>query len=514
MKILIFLLLAVRSFAAFSEFYVQPTGSNLNAGYKATDDAGAIDDTATYTYSGGTFTRSTGVFTVAAGNPSSDGVDVGDFASIYTTAGATVATFVARITARDTTTITVSLSAIAGAATAVSETAAAATCKIGGAWAGPSGAVGFPIGFAVGTMRNVAGSWPRVNFKAGTYNITAPMVANKAGPITFQGYQTTAGDGVNKGLQDTSSKAIIDGGTSGAVSYYNLLQVSSGAQNNTFTDFIFTHNGGTGSVADGVAITENENMLVRCVFHDLRRHGIQFLGVGHLIECEAYACNQANDSTNSAAISFAATGCVGIRCIAHDNVGSNCDGFAIGGNTLIECIAESNGRHGAKDFSDNINTLLQCDFYNNGAAGVTLGTGASAMIANIQNCNFVKNTTYGIQFVSTTVLGTLHNCGFGSGTQANGSGAYSTVNGLDIILTNLGSGSADGLYAANVTPWTDPANGDFRISLAAAKNAGRGKFATFNMGANTTLGYPDIGSNQHYEAAAPLGSASFFQLFQ
>lgn len=484
---------------AFNELYVN-AGSNLNGG-------SSDSPTADFTYAGGTFVRATGVFTVASGNPLSDGVQLDTFASIYTTVGATNATLIGRITARDATTITISVVAgtFAGTTASVSETAAAATCKIGGAWAGPSGTDEFPIGFALGALRNAAGNQPRVNFKAGTYNITATMVANLAGPITFQGYQTTAGDGVNKGLQDTSSKAIIDGGTSGAVSYYNLLQVSSGAQNNTFTDFIFTHNGGTGSVADGVAITENENMFVRCVFHDLRRHGIKFSAVGHMVECEAYACNQANDSTNSAAIALAASGSTAIRCIAHDNVGSNCDGFAIGGVNLIECIAHSNGRNGAKDTGDNNNTIEHCDFYDNGANGAQIGTGSGTLMVTIENSNFVNNVGNGIKFMNAITMGVVHNCGFGSGTMANDAGDTSAVDGVEI------SGSIT--YAANTTPWIDPDNGDFRISPGStARGAGRGKYLQTMSSYSGTVGFPDIGSNQSL-AVASTGQNKFFLFF-
>ncbi len=92
---------------AFTEFYVQTTGSNLNAGSTA-------DNAAPFTYAAGTFVQSTRVFTVASGNPQSDGVTVGMFASIYTTAGATVATFVGRVSAVDATTITVDGLVLAG----------------------------------------------------------------------------------------------------------------------------------------------------------------------------------------------------------------------------------------------------------------------------------------------------------------------------------------------------------------------------------------------------------------
>jgi hypothetical protein len=51
-------------------------------------------------------------------------------------------------------------------------------------------------------------------------------------------------------------------------------------------------------------------------------------------------------------------------------------------------------------------------------------------------------------------------------------------------------------YANDVTPWTDPANGDFRISLAAAKGAGRGTYTQTAASYAGTVGYPDIGAAQ------------------
>ena len=58
-------------------------------------------------------------------------------------------------------------------------------------------------------------------------------------------------------------------------------------------------------------------------------------------------------------------------------------------------------------------------------------------------------------------------------------------------------------FASDVTPWVDPANGDFRINLAAAKGAGRGSY-TQNAGGGT-VGYPDIGAAQHQDSG---GSAA------
>lgn len=474
MRLLLFLVFTVPALAtSWTEFYIQPTGSNLNAG-------STNSNAAAFTYAGGTFVRSTGVFTVGSGNPSSDGVAVGDFASIYTTAGATVATFVARVTARDATTITVSLSAIAGAATTVSETAAAATCKVGGAWAGMSSTTGFPVGFMVGTLKNATGNRPRVNIKGdgddttADYNVTAQLSCDKTGIVQWQGYTSSVGDG---------GKAVIDGGTSGAVTYYNLLDVSGPL--NAFVDIIFDHNGGTGSAVDGVDIQTAETSFFRCVFRNMRRDGISISSRSHLVECEAHGNNTSN-TTGRAGFGLRADGCHAFRCISHDNTGSNTSGFAVGGSALVECISDSNGAHGAFSTGDKAETYISCDFYNNAGDGIKAGSSGGVMVAVIENCNFVKNGGYGINFINDTNVGTLYNNRFGAGTQANTSGTFSTQIGMDQ--------KSNSSYASDVTPWIDPTNGDFRITLAAAKNAGRGTFTRDQT--DLVLSYPDIGSAQ------------------
>ena len=97
---------------AYTEFCCRSGGSNLNAGTRLGDST-EPGTSASLTYANGTWVASTGVFSIAIGNPVTDGVAVGDFASVYAN-GSTVTGFVGRVTARDTTTITVSLTAKSG----------------------------------------------------------------------------------------------------------------------------------------------------------------------------------------------------------------------------------------------------------------------------------------------------------------------------------------------------------------------------------------------------------------
>jgi hypothetical protein len=171
---------------AYTEFYAQTTGSDLNAGSGRTDAAAFTYVSAVVV---GGWNAATGVFTVATGNPSGDGVAVGDFASVYVTSGATVAVFIGRITTRDTTTITVSLTAKSGTPPAT-DALGATTIKVGGAWKGPNGASLFPWTLIQNTMTNASGHVPRTRFLSGTdYVLTAGGTYSNAGPAVYSGYR-------------------------------------------------------------------------------------------------------------------------------------------------------------------------------------------------------------------------------------------------------------------------------------------------------------------------------------
>ena len=233
----------------FTEFCCRSGGSNLNAGTR-TGNSTEPGTAADFTYASGNWVAATGVFTVASGNPSTDGVAVGDFASVYAD-GSTVTGFVGRVTARDTTTITVSLTAKAG--TAPTDGTGNRTLRIGGAWLGPNGTSGFPMNFVTNTLTNASGDFPRVNYKSDqTMSITANISTVNA-DTTHQGYTTSYGD---------LGKAILRGPTTGAA--FNLIGTTVGA-NASLIDFDCAQNGATGS--SGGVFWNGTGQVVRCVFH-------------------------------------------------------------------------------------------------------------------------------------------------------------------------------------------------------------------------------------------------------
>lgn len=467
-KLLLFLLLIPSlSFADFTEFYVQTTGSNLNAGSTTSDAAVYTSPT------NGGWNSGTGVFTPVSGTPNAT-VSVGDFASVYLDA-AVVTGFVGRVTAVSSTTITVSITAKSGTIPTTAGTGL--TCKVGGAWKGPNAAVAHPFAFITNALTNSSTNRPRVNIKGGTtYAITAALTHANA-TIRFEGYTATVGDG---------GRATIDGSTNAIA----LLTVS--GTGCSLAHLVFSNNGTTGTNA-GLTLSSAPILVTDIVVHDIRGAGINASTNGIVLEeCEAYLCNTANSANSGGFItSVVATY---FNCISHDNAGSNNNGFYNSGwAAYINCIADTNGLHGWLVAATN-STMTNCDTYNNGGDGLR-GTSSSQPI-NARNCNFIKNGGWGINSAVTDQIGSIRNCGFGSGTQANTAGT--TTFPANNVIIELGSVT----YASGVTPWVDPANGDFRINLATAKGTGRGVFAQTQASYAGTIGYPDIGAAQHLETAS------------
>lgn len=466
---------------AYTEFTCRSGGSNLYAG--SLDGSAEASTTPLVTYTNGGWNSGTGVFTPASGDPVLAGVATGQWVSVYTDGSGGPTGFVARVTAVSSTTITLSTTAKSG--TAPTTAASGITAVVGGAWAGPSGTSGFPLNFAASTMTDSTGNPPRINFKSNqTYAVTAAITAANNGPLFFQGYTSTFGD---------LGRATIDGGNSGAA--YIPLAIT--GTNVSIADLIFNRNGAS-SNAFLVNASASEFSARRCVFSNSRGGGLTASGSSSLVaECEVFACNLAN-AINSHAflVNGSASNAVKFtRCIAHDNTGSNTAGFGVLGGTmdLFCCVSETNGGSGVVYVSSASLYAQSSDFYNNTSHGISFAPGGIGLLF-VENCNFVKNGGYGINLGGNASPGFISNCGFGAGTQVNTSGQVNTAGNLGIQV----SGSVT--YASDVTPWVDPANGDFRINLAAAKNTGRGLFTQTASSYAGTVGYPDIGAAQHLDA--------------
>lgn len=467
---------------AFTEFFCRSGGSNLNGGGLAS----GAEPATTPVYSGVGDSDGTSIFTPSDGSTPASTVTVGDFGSVYVTAGATVAVFIGRVktvAAGVNGAITFETTAKSGTFPAASAGAHTITCNVGGAWLGPNAAVGFPFTLATNALKNTNGDFPRVNFKNdATYSITAAITSAGGAGMTWQGYSSSAGDG---------GKAIIDGGTTGAS--YVLLTLGGGQE--LAVDFILQNNGATGNASGGNI--SSTSLFIRCVFANLRGSGLVLQGTNSIsIECESYACNQSNTADKGG---FETVGTAHLmNCISHDHTaGSNAHGFVCGNSvtTLFQrCIADTCSGAGFYSSNPTIKVfMLNCDAYNCSASGTSLAAVNGVATVYFVNSNFIKNTGYGINLTGGgSRTGYITSCGFGSGTQANSLGTTNAIGSVAV------TGSVT--YASGVTPWVDPANGDFRINLAAAKGAGRGAFTETATSYAGTVGYPDIGAAQHHDS--------------
>lgn len=477
--IAILFLIPTLAFGAFTEFYCQSGGSNINSG-------STTSNTAAYTATNGNWSTVTNIYIPTDGSTPASSVNVGDWASVYAD-GATAAVYIARVT-----TVaagvngSITLSSTAKAGTAPGTSATARSIKVGGAWKGPTGAVFVPFSLSsFGAATDASLNRPRINMKNdASYLPTAAISSTGVASTTVQGYSSSPGDG---------GKAIIDWST-------NTPGITISSVNAVFADIIFT-----GSITTGtsqlVDVSGGGDLIIRCVAHGARNNGFNSSTGGNVfIECESYDNNKANTANKGG---FSTTQAAQyVFCISHDNAGSNSSGFLHGGSssdTIVgynNCIADTNGSHGFKSGVNspplgNIN-VFNCDFYNNGGDGINMvgGTNTSTQVVIIRNSNFIKNTGSGINIAAgsggNTLSGFLDNNGYGAGTQANGS--------ADVVSSCIVAGSVT--YPSNTAPWVDPANGDFRINAAAANWAGRGAFTQTAASYAGTVGFPDIGAAQ------------------
>lgn len=489
----LFLLLAFCAEAAtpYTEFYCNSTGTNINAG--STTNA-----TPTYSTTGGDWVASTGVFTKTGANLSA--VTVGMWASVFID-GATTAVFVGRITAVDDTADTITVSTTIKTGTAPADGTGTRSINVEGAWYGPwySGATvdNLPFSFVNDRLTNIAQASPRINLKNDRIYTVTNCFQQSNGPIAFYGFATNAGD---------LGKTWITGSTVGA----GHIVLQAFAANASFAYFIFATNGASGTSAL-VNNGEVEHTFRQCVFRDSRGNGLSCGNyMARVDECEAFLCNAGNVLNSAGFSTGSGAGTVFNRCVSHDNSGTgNCGFYAGSFAVFIGCIADSNGRNGLMIDSTTGATIIGCNFYNNATNGIDLTT-ASAIPITIENCNFIGN---GVGLTGANAInssgsllrhGSVVNCVFGTGTATNGSGGANIFTGTG--LDEIGS---IGL-AANVTPWVDPANGNFSVTNTSPTiNAGRGVFTQTQSGYGGTVSYPDIGATQITNTSSSSGFVSY-----
>lgn len=467
---LLVVFLPLTGFAAFTEFYCSPTTtghSNLNAG--------STTGAALYTSTNGNWSTVTHIFTPTDGQTTSNFVSVGDWVSLYLNA-ASVTPYIARVTvvgAGVNGTITTSSTAFAG--TAPSTGTGTVSCKDGGVWTGPNAGDATPFGLAsFSAATDASGNTPRINLKNdSSYSCSALITLSGVSLCVIQGYSSTPGDG---------GKAIITNSVNNTNPAYNVSSATS-----LWTDLIFAETATLNS-NDMVGISGGFNTFFRCVFHGARGSGISSSTGTVYIECEAYDDNKSNTANKGGF----ANGGVYRYCYSHDNAsGSNAHGWVYNtasiNVTLDHCIASNNVGSGVligTGASNSVLTVSQSDFYNNTGDGVNDSGSATNISVFFTNSNFVKNGGKGLNMVTSHIRGYEFNCGYGSGTQANGSS--------DVLQDVVASGSVT--YASGAVPWNAPTTGDFSLVLSTATWTGRGAFTETDGTHSGTVGYPSIGA--------------------
>jgi hypothetical protein len=466
----------------FTNMCCRSGGSNLNAGTRTgnTTEPGTAAD---FTYASGTWVASTGVFTVASGNPSSDGVAVGDFASVYAD-GSSVTGFVGRVTARTTTTITVSLTAKMG--TAPTDGTSNRTVRIGGAWAGPNGSSGFPLSLLETALQNSSNDRTRVNLKNNTtYSVTAAISMASSGGVVIQGYSSAYGDG---------GRATLSGGTSGAS--YILLTIGSSL---TVRDMIFQNNGSTGS-ANGVAT--GSSLVV--AFENVLFTGMKGAGVliGSSTEAAFEGCESAGNATG---IQTSGTSSLSIwRTSIHHNTSVGIT-FVGGAGTVLavsQSVIADNTSHGINITSNSGLLSVSGTVFRANADGIRIsGSSTTAAVSGDVSRNvFASNTGWGINRNSTArFTGSVRLNAFRSNTSGE--------------TTGLESETVSGSITLTADPFVDGANGNFGLNTTAGGGAalrGAGGFtlpgATNYSGSSTD--YRDVGAIQHQDSGGG-GSAAW-----
>lgn len=475
----------------YNEFYSLAGGSNLNAG--STTATAAV-----YTAVNGNWSAVTGAYIPTDGSTPASTVSAGMWASVYVD-GATVGVYIGQVTtvaAGVNGQITVSLTAGAGAAPTTSATAR--SIKIGGAHLGPNAASGFPFTLAnLLRLTNSSVDRPRFNLKNDQeYKITAAISCSANGPFVIEGYTTTPGDG---------GRAQISGNTAAAA----FVPLSFAGNFVHLKSLILSSNGNSSTASAGLIVNGNQQIVEQVVINNMRGSGFFFQGAGQTaFECEAYSNGVANAALEYGFRVNGGSSTLLKRCVSHYNRPSSVGGFLITSSAILDtCIADSNGTNGITLGAGVIAAnVTQTEVYNNGGSGIEIkgSAGTDAGLIFIENCNFVKNVLWGINIFpfSSNRVGVVQYCGFGSGSQANGSGTVATTGWGAVSIRD----STFVTYASGVTPWVAPTTGDFRINNAQAWNTGRGAFVETQGGYSGTVGYPDIGAADHLDVTNATSS--------
>jgi hypothetical protein len=531
------------AFAARTEFYC--TGS-LVAGASQLN-SGTSEGSPLVNSVNGAYNATTHVFTASDAPDLSGVVDGQDFASIYVASGATVATFISLITAHDNTAKTVTVSATAKSGTETSTAGSGINCRIRGSWVGPNGTDNFPFVFADPAMR-VTTNVARINFKSASgrsfqpayhtsigggdtthqyddylnadYTTTAVMSRTLGGPIEFEGYTTTAGDG---GLCHWVAHTNV-------TAFYAPWNLITGT-GNKFKNIWFS-GGGHGASSDHQNMftigTGGGNTFYRCYFSGAWEDGLAVSSAGsQVLYCGFYG-NNVNTANARGAIQLSVSslvkGCVILHC--PDDRSGVADGSGIwidasSGSvvTVQDTFIGDVWGSGIAISGNSFNVVISNVGVWRAAAGA-FDFGSSSAMTSASSCALIN--CY------------MAECGFGlrgysggqalSHTYAYNLGYFQITN----AVTSLNNASFANTIQATVNPFVDSINGDFRLNATASggavwRQAGLAPqmwpvglnptVATSIIPKTTSAGsnasYPDLGPLDHIDPAGGSSPSSY-----
>jgi len=334
---------------------------------------------------------------------------------------------------------------------------------VGGAWT--------TVDYAASTVTtasvNAAGEAPRVNIGLGTYAETVVVDNSGTGalPITFEGFEATAGDGCPSGTRPIINGANVGASTWGSAKHYvNLKNIDLNKTNNYHCCFI---NGGLYNQVINVRATNSGTGV--CFYMS---------GRGRFVNCQAIG-NTAADGFWLVSYDIGVLDCTATGCKYGFN---NNAAYAF----FINCIAFGNDDDGF-NFSGLGGLLLGCISRGNGGSGLRLNP--ATWSPAILNSIFTENTVAGIE-CDIPYYGAVadYNAFYGNGAPRD----------------DIDAGVHD--VALTADPFVNAAGGNFALNIAAAGGA-----LCHSVGFPGTLidalniGCSDIGALQHRSARRSRG---------
>lgn len=441
---------------AVNNFYIQTTGSNLNAG-STTSDSASVTST-----NGDWGNAAANRFTAASGTPFS-AVSVGEWAAVHLDA-ASATVYVAQVTAINAGGASIDLSTTAKYGTAPATSATGRTCKIGGAWATPAHALTFG-------STTAAYNSTTIHIKSGTYaNTTTTITANITGattaPVVVNGYNTTPGD-CDLGQQLTKPLISFTTGrfnaTGSHVTYANISFTSANTSNATFG-----HAGASMTLHRCRADNTNAGASSSAV-------SVSAVANAHVTDCYLTATTTAtrilqNQGFTNITDTYFDGGAIGVENTAGSSNVCN----------VHNCIFDAPTTYGIYFNSAGGGHVDRCSFYNVGADAIRFAT-VPTNGSRISNNVFVDSATYNVNNSSGTDTnlvvfrsnasyspGTAHTAGFG-----------------DVV--------AWGLVTETAQPFINGGSNDFRLVTGALA---RGAVTSRRFENTTITSYRDRGAVQ------------------